>query len=73
MEGFGVVGSRGKGVFGGDGGADGPEVDGGGAVVGYDCVADFRRGGGGGKSGGEGCEGEGGDEMHLVVGLSRVG
>lgn len=40
VEGLGVVGAGGDGVFGGDGGADGPEVDGVCAVVCDDCVAD---------------------------------
>lgn len=71
VEGLCVVGAGGDGVFRGDGGADGPEVDWVCAVVCDDCVAD---GGGRGGQGGEGQGGEG-EEVHFVVcygGLCKV-
>lgn len=61
-EGLGVVGAGGDGLLGADGGADGPEVDGGGAVVCDDGVAEG--GCGCSESKAEGCEG---CELHFAV------
>lgn len=69
VEGLGIVGAGGDGVFGGDGGADRPEVDGVCTIICDDCVAD---GGGRGGQGGESHGGEG-KEVHFAACYGELG